>query len=95
MIVLGKMKDEMSGKVISEFVGLKSKMYSLVTGDDEEKARAKGVNKKLRHDEFYDVLFDKKVIRHNVKRIQAKNIDWVHMIFARCLCRVLMIKDMC
>ena len=28
---IGKMKDEMSGKVISEFVGLKSKMYSLVT----------------------------------------------------------------
>ena len=66
------MKDEMSGKVIFEFVRLKSKMYSLVTVDDEEKVRAKGVNKKLRHDEFYDVLFDKKVIRHNMKRIQAK-----------------------
>ena len=66
------MKDEMSGKVISEFVGLKSKMYSLVTEDDEEKVRAKVINKKLRHDEFYDVLFDKKVIRHNMKRIQAK-----------------------
>ena len=69
--VIGKMKDEMSGKVISEFVGLKSKMYSLVTVDDEEKIRAKGINKKLRHDEFYDVLFDKKVITHNMKRIQA------------------------
>ena len=60
--VVGKMKDEMSGKVISEFAGLKSKMYSLVTVDDEEKVRAKGANKKLRHDGFYDVLFDKKVI---------------------------------
>ena len=27
------MKDEMSGKVISEFAGLKSKMYSLVAVD--------------------------------------------------------------
>ena len=70
--VIGKMKDEMSGKVISEFIGLKSKMYSLVTADDEEKVRTKGVNKGLGHDEFYDVLFNKKVIRHSMKRIQAK-----------------------
>ena len=41
--VIGKMKDEMSGKVISKFVGLKSKMYSLITVDDEEKVRAKGM----------------------------------------------------
>ena len=70
--VIGKMKHEMGGKVISEFFGLKSKMYSLVTINDEEKVTAKGVNKKLRHGEFYDVLFDKKVTRHNMKRIQAK-----------------------
>ena len=70
--VIGKMKDEMSSKVISEFAGLKSKMYLLVTVDDKEKVRAKDANKKLRHDGFYDVLFDKNVIRHNMKRIQAK-----------------------
>ena len=55
--VIGKMKDELSGKVISEFIGLKSKMYSLITVDDEEKIRAKVVNKKLKHSEFVDVLF--------------------------------------
>ena len=33
--VIGKMKDEMGGKVISEFVGLRSKMYSLITVDNE------------------------------------------------------------
>ena len=45
------MKDEMCGKVISEFLGLKSKMYSLITVDDLEKIRAEGVNTKLRHAE--------------------------------------------
>ena len=33
----------MGGKVITEFVGLKSKMYSLITTDTEEKSRANGV----------------------------------------------------
>ena len=47
-------------------------MYSLISVDDEEKIRAKGVNKKLKHSEFVDVLFNKKVIRHNMKRIQSK-----------------------
>ena len=72
--VIGKMKDEMGGKVISEFVGLGSKMYLLITVDDKEKIRAKGLSKKLglRHSEFYDVLFGEKVVRHNMKRIQAK-----------------------
>ena len=55
--VVGKMKDEFKGKIISEFVGLKSKMYSLITVDDEELTKAKGVNKKIRHKEFSDVLF--------------------------------------
>ena len=34
--VVLKMKDEMHGKVISEFVCLKSKMYSLIKVDNEE-----------------------------------------------------------
>ena len=66
----------MSGKVISEFVGLNSKMYSLVTVDDEEKVRAK--------DEFHDVFFDKKVFRHNMKRIQAKK----HRLGTYNICKV-------
>ena len=70
--VIGKMKDELGGKIVSEFVGLKSKMYSLVSVDDEEKIRAKGVNRKLRHSEFVDVMSNRKVVRHNMKRIQSK-----------------------
>ena len=39
--VLGKMKGEFKGKIINEFVGLKSKMYSLISMDDEEVSKAK------------------------------------------------------
>ena len=70
--VIGKMKDEMGGKVATEFIGLKSKMYSLIRVYDEEKIRAKGVDKKIKCNEFRDVLLNKKIIRHTMKRIQAK-----------------------
>ena len=43
--VIGKMKDEVRGRIISEFIGLKSKMYSLVTVDSEGIKKTKSVNK--------------------------------------------------
>ena len=33
-------------------------MYSLISADNEEVTRAKGVNQKLRHKEFVTVLFN-------------------------------------
>ena len=66
------MKDEFQGRKINEFVGLKSRIYSLISVDNEEVTKAKRVNKKIRHKEFVDVLFNKKVIRHNMKRILSK-----------------------
>ena len=47
-------------------------MYSLIGVNDEEVTKAKGVNKKIRHKEFLDVLLNKKVIRRNMRRIQIK-----------------------
>ena len=70
--VIGKMKDEFKGKIISEFAGLKSKMYSLISVVNEEVTKAKGVDRKVRHKEFVSALFNKKVIRHNMQRIQSK-----------------------
>ena len=66
--VLGKMKDELNGIKIDEFVGLK--MYSLISFDGQEMNKAKGVNLKLRPKE-YAVLFNKKVVGHKMKRIQS------------------------
>ena len=71
--VLGKMKDELGGVKIDEFVGLKSKMYSLISCDGKEVNKAKGVNLKLRHKEYVDVLFNKKVVRLKMKRIQSNS----------------------
>ena len=44
---IGKMKDELKIKIISEFLGLKSKMYSLIAVDNKEVQKAKGVNKNV------------------------------------------------
>ena len=65
------MKDELNGVKIDEFVGLKSKMYSLISFDGQKINKAKGVNSKLRHKEYADVLLNKKVVRHKMKRIHS------------------------
>ena len=51
---------------------MKSKTYSLINVKDEEVIKAEGVNKKIKHKEFVDVLFKRKVIRHNMKIIKIK-----------------------
>ena len=71
--VIGKMKDEFGGVIIIEFVGLKSKMYSLKKIDGKEHNTAKGVNIATKFDNFKDVLFNKKIIRHKMKRIEMKS----------------------
>ena len=55
--VVGKMKDEYGGKSILKFVGLKSKMYSIVDESYNEKIRSKGHNGFIEFQEFYDTLF--------------------------------------
>ena len=66
------MKDEPEGKINDEFVGLKSKMYSIKNIDGKESNTAKQVNIATEFSEFKDTLFNKKIMRHKMKRIQAK-----------------------
>ena len=66
------MTDEFGGIIITEFVGLKSKMYSTKKIDGKEHNTAKGVHIATEFDKFKDVLFNTKIIRHKMKRIQSK-----------------------
>ena len=66
------MKDVSEGKIIDEFVGLKSKMYSIKNIDGEESNTAKRLKIATEFNEFKDTLFNKKVVRHKMKRIQSK-----------------------
>ena len=71
-MVVGKTKDEDKGILINRFVGLKSKMHSMLSDDGKESNTAKGVNIATRFNEFKDTLFNKKVIRRKMKRIQIQ-----------------------
>ena len=66
------MKDEFGRVIVTEFVGLKSKMYSIKKIDGKEHNTAKGVSIATEFNKFKDVLFNKKIIKHKMNRIQRK-----------------------
>ena len=70
--VIGKIKDEFGGIIVETFVGLKSKMYSMNKTDGKECNTAKGVSIATEFNTFKNVLFNKKISRHKVRRIQRK-----------------------
>ena len=43
----------------------------MIPENDKEVNKGKGVNLVLRHKGYLDVLFNKKVVRHKMKRIQS------------------------
>ena len=70
-MVVGKMKDEYKGISVNKFVGLKSKIYSVLSGNGKEYCTAKGVNIATEFKEYKDALLKKKVMRSKMKRIQS------------------------
>ncbi|XP_031570410.1 uncharacterized protein LOC116304770 [Actinia tenebrosa] len=73
--VIGKMKDEVLGRAIVEYVGLKPKMYSVLKSDGADK-KAKGVKKyvvkkRLTHQSYLDVLNTQKTQRHNMNSLRS------------------------
>jgi hypothetical protein len=85
---LGKMKDETNGVPISEFVGLRSKMYSFVCNQTEAK-RAKGisritVDKDLKHEHYKDILFGETSKMSTMTAIRSHG----HKLFCDTICKV-------
>ena len=88
------MKDESEGKTIGEFIGLKSKMYSILSDDGKESNTAKGVNIATGFNEFKAILFNKKVVRHKMRRFQSKKHKLGTYESSKYHYHVLMIKDL-
>ena len=74
--MIGKMKDKLRRKIVTEFVGLKSKVCSLVMAYSREIKKPKGVKKNIvesiRHQEYPDLLFGRGLVRRKMKMIQSK-----------------------
>ena len=62
---------------IEEFVGLKPKMYLYLVNDNSEHKKEKGEDKNvdatISHNEYKDVLLNKKCLIHSMNRIQSKD----------------------
>jgi hypothetical protein len=64
----------MGGTPIEEFVGLRSKMYSIKSTDGRQTNTAKGVSKTvsenvLTHEDYRESLFKKKSMKHQMTKI--------------------------
>ena len=89
--VIGKFKDETEGIPIRQFIGLRSKMYSIKLDNDEEKKTAKGIvksviKKELKHEIYKDILetsgkmySDMKVIQSEKHEIYTMNLHKVSL----------------
>ena len=76
--VIGKMKDEAAGIPITEFVGLRSKMYSYIKDNQQGGKTAKGIKKNIiknniKHNDYRETLFNSKQMMHKMKTIRSEN----------------------
>jgi len=61
--VIGKFKDEAAGAVIKEFIDLRSKIYSYIKDNNENRKTAKGIKKivikkDIQYDDYKNTLFN-------------------------------------
>ena len=76
--VIGKFKDESAGIPITEFVGLRSKMYSYMKDNQKGGKTVKGIKKNviknnIMHDDYKETLFNNKQMYHKMKTIRSDN----------------------
>ena len=78
--VIGLMKDDLGGKIITEFVALRSKTYSYLTGDCKEDKKAKGTKKcvikrVIKFNDYKDCLLNDKVVLKSQQRFKSERHD--------------------
>ena len=91
--VPGKMKDEYGGTPILEYAGAKPKSYTVIDVNNYEKSTHKGHSSIFKGSEFKDVVNNKNVFRHIMKKLDLKNIKYTLKKAIKYLYLVLMIKD--
>ena len=78
--VIGLMKDELGGKIITEFVTLRSKTCSYLTDDFKEDKKAKGTKKwvikrMIKFDDYNKCLLNGEVVLKSQQRFKSKGHD--------------------
>ena len=78
--VIGLMKDELGGKIITEFVTLTPKTYSYLTDDGKEDKKAKGtkkcaIKKMIKFNDCKKCLLNDEVILKSQQRFMSKKHD--------------------
>ena len=74
--VIGLFKDELGGKIMIEFVGLRAKTYAYLMDEDTEHKKAKGTKKclikrELMFKNYKDGLFNNKIILKSQQRFKS------------------------
>ena len=87
--VIGKFKDELAGKIMTKFCGLRAKCYSYKLDDDTEEKKAKGVKecvikRQITFDNYVDVLFNDK----KLKRSQLVVRSYCHQVYTAKITKV-------
>ena len=75
--MIGLMKDELGGKIMTEFVALRPKTYSYLTDDCEEDKKAKGTKKcaikrRLKFSDYNDCLLNNEIILKSKQRFKSE-----------------------
>ena len=75
--IIGKFKDEACGILITEFIGLKSKMYSYVKDNEKGGKTTKGIKKNviknnIKHEDYKNTLINNERMHHKMKTIRSQ-----------------------
>ena len=89
------MKDELGGKIITEFVTLRPKTYSYLTDDGKEDKKAKGTKKcvikrMIKFNDYKNCLLKDKVLLKSQQRFISKK----HDVYIENINKIVMIKEL-